>query len=607
MHARPWLWYGIFLLLVLLALSGLVCHAQVIELDCPTGTLPISPFSTRNPATQGTKRNVCVDGNGNMIFQGYQQPTLAEINPLAYGVRANTQYVSDATTSSGSATVTCPNNDCNFTSADVGKIAFATNSYISPATLVCPDTTISTVNSPQSVTLAATCTANQTANAYFVWGTDDTAALQAAWNAMVTRGSGILKLPAGGMLVSKGIGTAAATTPMYEWGVAGVAPYSSVLIIRPSFDTTTCNFGGVRVCFFGGLNDPTTLKQYFANFTIWGVGQTSANGVTNPASLTYGLYSPGGNGVEIYGVILFGWYGTATASNFIGFHSGQWMNAVELQVYSFGGLAGLDISGCCNTMHAVYTEGQAIGLRVNSGGTVASHGGYYLNAGGGNNAITNNGTFNSFGDTINGGGGSTGTVINTGTLNIFGSNLTGQVTTPGGIITQSAGSTAISGSVVNNTWSTNAYALVLSGGTFADLGGNTITGTTGKASISGSTAVTQNGSITGVSQTVPNIVLGGNWGTSPSITVVTGFTKKEQFTINVGSGTPGANPTVTVTFPTAFYATPACRLVQVGGTQVALALQFTTGTVTTTTAAFTYNGTPTASASIVVQMDCDLP
>src|SRR5205807_9618041 len=113
---------------------------------------------------------------------------------------------------------------------------------------------------------------------------------------------------------------------------------------------------------------------------------TSANGVANPASLTYGLYSPSGNGVEIYGVVLLGWFSTAAATNFIGFHSGQWMNAVELQLYGFGGVIGLDISGCCNTMHAVYTEGQCMGLPVDSGEPVAGHGGQRLNGGGGDQA-----------------------------------------------------------------------------------------------------------------------------------------------------------------------------------------------------------------------------
>jgi len=64
----------------------------------------------------------------------------------------------------------------------------------------------------------------------------------------------------------------------------------------------------------------------------------------------------------------------------------------------------------------------------------------------------------------------------------------------------------------------------------------------------------------GVVQTKANISPGAGWGTGATITDVKGWTQTEQFTINSGSSSFSASPTISITFPTAFSEAPLCDL-----------------------------------------------
>jgi hypothetical protein len=95
-----------------------------------------------------------------------------------------------------------------------------------------------------------------------------------------------------------------------------------------------------------------------------------------------------------------------------------------------------------------------------------------------------------------------------------------------------------------------------------------------------------------------------SWGSGASISNVTATSTGQtaEWTINVGGGTPGANPSVTVVFPVGYNAIPNCHLSQVGGTQSLLL--WDQSKAITTSSTFTINGTPTASATIRVYMQC---
>jgi hypothetical protein len=142
-----------------------------------------------------------------------------------------------------------------------------------------------------------------------------------------------------------------------------------------------------------------------------------------------------------------------------------------------------------------------------------------------------------------------------------------------------------------------------SAGIFRDLGGNT--GLNAPAIRGG--VYSGNTSVTGTPQTsgnwsVPAGSGAGQWGTSPSVASCSGDSRTEQCIITVGSGTVGANPVLTITFPTAFQIAPLCDARMVGGT--ATFSNFTNGTINTTSAAFTYNGTPGASTTVVLKISC---
>src|SRR6185437_13780843 len=102
-------------------------------------------------------------------------------------------YITDATTTLNGATITCPNSDCNFTGTDalgrpiakVGQIVFVTSDLLN-GSLICPQSTIASINSATSITLATAsdCTgAAQTATGKLFWGDDDTTNLNNAWAA----------------------------------------------------------------------------------------------------------------------------------------------------------------------------------------------------------------------------------------------------------------------------------------------------------------------------------------------------------------------------------------------------------------------------------------
>ena len=95
-----------------------------------------------------------------------------------------------------------------------------------------------------------------------------------------------------------------------------------------------------------------------------------------------------------------------------------------------------------------------------------------------------------------------------------------------------------------------------------------------------------------------------SWGKGATIGNVTAASTGQtaEWTINVGSGKPEANPSLTVTFPVAFNTNVSCHLAQVGGSQSLLLWDQTNALATSST--FTVGGTPAASATIRVYMQC---
>ena len=97
----------------------------------------------------------------------------------AYGALGNGQVVADGAMTSGSATLTC-STSAPFSSGDVGKSIVVKGAAATGVTSLV--TTISGFTSATTVTLATTA-ATTVSGASVIWGTDDTAAIQAAVDA----------------------------------------------------------------------------------------------------------------------------------------------------------------------------------------------------------------------------------------------------------------------------------------------------------------------------------------------------------------------------------------------------------------------------------------
>lgn len=108
-------------------------------------------------------------------------------------------------------------------------------------------------------------------------------------------------------------------------------------------------------------------------------------------------------------------------------------------------------------------------------------------------------------------------------------------------------------------------------------------------------------SIAGTALVAGNVALTSGWGTS-TVTSASGNSQRGQFTI-AATGTPGANPVVTVTFPNPFFAAPSCTIVQIGGTFGVLT-NAAVGIPTRTTVAVTFAGTAVAAQTYTLVLDC---
>jgi hypothetical protein len=118
-----------------------------------------------------------------------------------FGVKADTLNVVGCSGTSGTNTVTCTGG--SFTSADIGKIIWASGTP--NATPDLPQTTITGVTSSTIVTVGTNLIRNMTAGEA-TYGHDDTAAINAAWAALVALPNcGTLTLPAGGMIISSAV------------------------------------------------------------------------------------------------------------------------------------------------------------------------------------------------------------------------------------------------------------------------------------------------------------------------------------------------------------------------------------------------------------------
>lgn len=320
-------------------------------------------------------------------------------------VNDNVKVCMDGTIASLSATYTSVA-ECTFTQADVGKRAFVTNgcsnalicgfSQFPASTTVAPhsqqEAVIGTVNSASSITLACTGTANcsdptstttLTGVGILVYGTDDTANLNAAWLASTVaaaNGCPHLQLPQGMMWIEGQVFGSLSnadlnlctsnngSTGIFNLSqmqtiaaeIEGYGPASSILVPGPAFNFASCQTNPANNCIGG------PLQTIFEDFGVLGFGQ-SMNGSANCPGSGVTLIGAN-NGVFYTRLSLNGW--ANRCANTTGLVLPGYSYLTESYVSAFGGNT-IRASGAFNSMTSNF-----IGLGgVRGVGSISSGGG----------------------------------------------------------------------------------------------------------------------------------------------------------------------------------------------------------------------------------------
>jgi len=527
--------------------------------------------------------------------------------------------------------------------------------------VVVPQGFICTINSANSINVGttyptcaadnatATCTPGGNTLCNALWGTqDDSTAIQnaaaAAWTATSCKqlefpsGMAFITIPSGGLLnVTLPIGSPCAgnlISDLTQAGaqVSGQGSSTSVLVPLPSTNFANCTGGtGGRACIAGPPN-------WFAHdWGIWGFGQAN-NGLTHNVDLIqFNGSTPGCTSDAFWNMSFNAWDTAATSSQGAVIASGCGVlyisNVVSegfgntpcaFTISNGGNLTGNAID-CFGSNGVPAAGGASLLLNLVAGAQYNSTGGFYWGVNPVIGAIAvklagTGGVFNSFADVI--GGPNEGN--NDSALNFSNSSGTITANLSGTKVTQTnnagAGNAYLIACFSGGNCNVNAFASTLNAigakmsmfsttagkFKFFDACSNSFTqGTIANTAID----VYGSCSITGTNITAAKLVLSAGWGNTPTAawTALTGATQSVQGTITNGTVGLAANPTITYTFPTPFLAAPAfCSAYQVGGTQAILAASefLTPSSLTNTGVVFTFNTTPTASATEVVQILC---
>jgi hypothetical protein len=548
-----------------------------------------------------------------------------------YGMKWDAQITWGCVYSNGVATISCPN--ATFTSADIGKNEFATNitraGFGSASTSIqtIPYGTITGFVDSTHVTVSPAPTSNSVASSdSFNYGTEEGAKLNTAWH-VAADACGTLVLPAARTMSARGqfnyfnnlkcnLGTGADKrgTTVYGQGM-----FSTMILLTPNFDFT---FGAGTSC--DGFN------------------------------LLNGCFLSAGNGLhahdfEIYGAGLN--LGLQASINLIDVSCDNCaldhLNLSSFQA-QYPGQTGLSYSGAFSTLNYIVNDGfggqncAIIGTGTTPGSNPARISDSYCGDSAGTALVVGSGVVESVNNFFQGGSGDGASIGNAGTMfNSTNDKFYAGGTGPGGgrpLVTVSPAVVNVDHGSFFQTGTNGVGFLAFNGGKISirdsniggaaactgiyvfdvtskvvDNGGNIDTcsipvNNAGPGSLAGSRSIT--GVLqSGANWSVPAGAGAGQWGTSPPTPVcAASYSVIEQCTITVGSGAVGANPILTVTFPTSiagfagFWVAPICDAKMIGGT--AAIAQITTGTVSATTAQFTYNGTPGAGTTIILKVSC---
>lgn len=578
--------------------------------------------------------------------------TAQKISPLSFGAKFDVKFSGNCTFTI-STTVNCTGGDIAFTSADIGKIEFGTtgttqiNSNQLNSVLAIAQGTITAVNSATQVVVSiastANCTPSSTTACTFAYGTQDdaTAINLAATAAFNTAGATCaMEFPAGAAFIGTSVlngqstnqcmgsspnsGVLADTTSTGPV-VNGQGPGATTLVLLPSFNFASCTTGsGSTSC------NGTTPNLHIYNFAV--------NGLQNPVGGTHAVtlweaIGGSGGGVCDGGVTVwnmsFSNFGLTAANSLNGFGFGSQScndsTMWNVNVSSFGAIPCVwNGAGNTNNAYGLLCFGASsyvFGLRGTANSILNTYGSQFLTVMNNNVATISCGgsigqTWNSTGDLFGPSVNSSGlTVTSVAICNAGSANMNFDRATMA-IPTTTTGTSQIfflnasnvvhmRNSVVTATGTNNRFINLGAGDTFFDDGGNTIKNGTVANTITGGyfgsasvTGVTPAGSAFGISAC----------GTTAAPTVAAGSTTRAgSITLTIAGG-PVTACTITYTFPATslspFMVAPSkATLTGQGGTVAAFPTSITRGAVSTTSAAWTINGTFATGNTVTLDYD----
>ena len=491
-----------------------------------------------------------------------------------FGVVADGQFVYDAVSHDGVNTITSAS--ANFTQADVGKVVFGIDNTGAPTSP--PQGVITAVLSANEIEVSNASTASKTA-VTLGWGTDDTAACEAAWSAAVAA-QVYLTLPDGYIFVQSSLfnittGQSLALTK----GLGLMSDGASILVPTPRFDFSSA---------------PTTTSALFANWGSGGAGE-------------FPNYFYIAN-ISVYGAG-FNATGLGGANNSV--FTFQQQVAYNIQVWNWGGIGvGINFLPPCYAFWvAVDSFDMAFGMKFASGQTTDLYSCYSL--GNVDVFIAPNATVNSFGSQWGQANGTVAFTIEAGAyFNSYGEQFVGA---SGGLLSRTfdvGGTLNLNGAQIINT--TNQYGVnILSGGR-ALFSGNCVfdlsAASAAAALIDPAGALVDDGTTVYEAGTSPSISASAitpstGWGTTGAagngVSAVAGDIRRFQFTITA-TDSPTPNPTVAIAFPWTQARTPFFICKQVGGTG-AIAQVSGEASASTTSMTLVWNGTPQNGDTYIFQ------
>ena len=247
----------------------------------PNGLL-LSGHGISQPVNVGGGATIFSDGTNYFLLNLESlNDAPGTFNVHNYGAAGNCKRVTDAATVVSGNHVTSAT--ANFTAADVGKAIYAVKTNVAQFSA---SSTILTVNSSTDVTIAGTV-AHANTGCILVWGTDDTAAIQAAAAAAVAwtlipgnlQTGAILYFPAGGYWLG-GSTVPAINLTTGNVSLVGDGMNTTCLFVPPDFPYTT---GAGNI-----ISQTTSATSYYAQIlTDISVDFSTVTISTNVPSFVY--------------------------------------------------------------------------------------------------------------------------------------------------------------------------------------------------------------------------------------------------------------------------------------------------------------------------------